>query len=98
MGPDRRRTAMSRQRHTHSARRAAADKPERGLRALAVALAKLRPSAPAQPEGEPQPASAWERRAEQRLNVIEKQLSNQNRLLLLTLVSIVADVLIGMSK
>jgi hypothetical protein len=46
----------------------------------------------------PLPASAWERQAEQRLGVIEKTLNNQNRLLLLTLVSVVADVVIGMAK
>lgn len=41
--------------------------------------------------GEPEPASEWERRADERLRAIERQLSNQNRLLLLTVVSIFAE-------
>jgi hypothetical protein len=73
---------------------------ETGLKALAVTLARLRAAAAAEapPSGEPQPGNAWERRAEQRLSVIEKTQSNQNRLLLLTLVSVVADVVIGATK
>ncbi len=89
---------MSQHRHTQKPKQVAQAKPERGLRALAAALARLASSAPEAPEGEPQPGSAWERSAERRLTTIEKQLSNQNRLLLLTLVSIVADVLIGAAK
>ncbi len=75
-------------------------KPATGLRALAAALARLRQTAPAgdAPDGSPPPASAWERAAERRLGLIEKTLNNQNRLLLLTLVSVVADVVIGATK
>jgi|GEM_PF-3838675 len=90
---------MTRHRPTRAPKPTAPAKPAGGLRALAAALARLRPSAPDDaPDAAPQPGSAWERGAERRLTVIEKQLSNQNRLLLLTLVSIVADVLIGAAK
>ena len=70
-----------------------------GLLALAAALARLRAAAaPEPPETDPQPGSAWERAAERRLGAIEKTLSNQNRLLLLTLVSVAADVVLGLKK
>jgi hypothetical protein len=42
---------------------------------------------------EPLPVSEWGRRAEERLRAVEKQVANQNRLLLLSLVAIVADML-----
>jgi hypothetical protein len=48
---------------------------------------------PAQPPGGPQPATDWERAAETRLLHIEQQLASQNRLLLFTLVSIVAELI-----
>lgn len=84
---------------THTHKPAPARKPASGWRALAAAVARLRSAAadPA-PEDAPQPGSAWERAAERRLSVIEKALSNQNRLLLLTLVSVVADIAIGATK
>ena len=39
----------------------------------------------------PKPATPWEHATDQRLAGIEKQLGNQNRLLLITVVTIVAD-------
>lgn len=63
--------------------RAAARRLGRVLRARALAGAH---------PGDPEPSSEWERRAEDRLRAIEKQLNNQNRLLMLTLVSIFAEV------
>ncbi len=92
---------MSKPEPTHSYKTAPARKAAPSWRALAAALARLRPAAtegePA-PDGGPQPGSAWERAAERRLSVIEKTLNNQNRLLLVTLVSVVADIVIGASK
>lgn len=41
----------------------------------------------------PQPTTEWERAAEARLSHIERQLASQNRLLLFTLVSILAELL-----
>ena len=46
----------------------------------------------------PRPESEWEHATEFRLGRIEQQLNNQNRLLLFTLISIVADVLIGFTR
>jgi hypothetical protein len=46
----------------------------------------------------PPPQSAWERAAETRLSHIEQQLNNQNRLLLITFVSILADVVLGLAR
>ena len=75
-------------------------KTARGFQALGAALARWRTTAaaPEPPETDPQPGSAWERAAERRLGSIEKALSNQNRLLLLTLVSVAADVVMGLQK
>ncbi|MCC7361221.1 MAG: hypothetical protein IT317_17175 [Anaerolineales bacterium] len=70
-----------------------------GLQALAAALARLRAAAAHEPpEADPPPGTAWERAAERRLGAIEKALSSQNRLLLLTLVSVAADVVLGLSQ
>ena len=41
----------------------------------------------------PPPISEWGARAEERLQDLERKLSNQNRLLLLSLVAIVADAI-----
>lgn len=68
---------------------------DRRLRAAARRLGRVlraRATAGGARPGDPEPASEWERRAEDRLRAIEKQLNNQNRLLLLTLVSIMAEV------
>jgi hypothetical protein len=46
----------------------------------------------------PQPETEWERAAEARLRAIERQLTNQNRLLLFTCISIVADLVYGFTK
>ena len=46
----------------------------------------------------PPPQSPWERAAETRLSRIEQQLNNQNRLLLITFVSILADVVLGLTR
>jgi hypothetical protein len=62
-----------------------------------LAATAPRAAAPAGQPGEPQPSSEWEVAAEARLTTIERQMANQNRLLLLTLVSIFADVLLGLS-
>ena len=44
-----------------------------------------------------EPRSAWERAAEARLGRIEQKLTNQNRLLLLTVISIAADMIVKVS-
>jgi hypothetical protein len=71
----------------------------KGAQALRAALARLvRLYAPT-PNGHwPPPETAWERAAETRLHKIEQQLSNQNRLLLVTFVSILADVVLGLTR
>jgi hypothetical protein len=78
---------------------------------LGAALRKLlatyhRQTAAAQPwPDRPLPGSEWEALAEARLTALEaqlagmeKQMAGQNRLLLLTLVSIVADVLLTATR
>lgn len=70
-----------------------------GAQALREALRRLARTQPAPANGHwPPPESAWERAAEARLSKIEQQLSNQNRLLLITFVSILADVLLGLAR
>ncbi len=72
----------------------------KGAQALREALRRLAnlPPAAASQLLWPTPESAWERAAEARLSKIEQQLSNQNRLLLITLVSILADVVLGLTR
>jgi hypothetical protein len=40
-----------------------------------------------------QPLTEWDQRTDERLQALEQQLANQNRLLLLTFVSIAADLI-----
>lgn len=69
------------------------------LRAALKRLLRLSAAAPPQPNGHtPPPQTAWERATEARLGKIEQQLNNQNRLLLITFVSILADVLLGLAR
>ncbi len=75
-----------------------------GPAALRAALRRLSSAARAgswnaPPNGAwPVPESAWERATEIRLGKIEQQISNQNRLLLVTFVSILADVVLGLAR
>jgi hypothetical protein len=79
--------------------RAGKDSP--GARRLRAALARLyasgRPPLPGLPL-RPVPESEWEHAAEARLGRIEQQLANQNRLLLFTIISIVADLIFGFAR
>lgn len=45
-----------------------------------------------------EPATDWERATDERLAAIERTITNQNRLLLLTFVSIVGDALYSVAK
>jgi hypothetical protein len=74
-----------------SPRPSATDRLNAAARRLGRALRARAAGAGPRP-GEPEPATEWERRADDRLRAIERQLSNQNRLLILTLVSIFAEV------
>ena len=71
-----------------------------GAQALREALRRLAQKEPVLPSQLiwPTPESAWERAAEARLSKIEQQLSNQNRLLFITFVSILADVALGFTR
>jgi hypothetical protein len=73
-----------------------------GVEALRAALRRLRAAgarlAPPVNGHWPPPQSAWERATEARLSQIEAKLNNQNRLLLITLVSILADVVLGLAR
>ena len=74
---------MSQERNTAEQLSAAARRLARALRARGAGGPR---------RGEPEPTTEWEKRADDRLRAIEKQLNNQNRLLMLTLVSIFAEV------
>ncbi len=75
-----------------------------GGQALRAAVRRLAQAArdsswDAPPNGHwPPPESAWERATETRLGKIEQQISNQNRLLLVTFMSILADVVLGLTR
>jgi hypothetical protein len=82
-----------------------ARRPDRGgAQALRAALRRMAQSRLAKsyfapPNGHwPPPETAWERATEARLGKIEQQLFNQNRLLLVTFVSILADVALGLTR
>lgn len=68
------------------------------LRAALRRVARERPRAVPPESDRPAPESDWERMAEKRLHKIERQLANQNRLLLVTFVSILADVMLGLAR
>ncbi len=71
----------------------------RSARALAEAgQSARRHLAPRPPIDPPEPASDWERHTDERLSAIERTVTNQNRLLLLTLVSIVGDTVYSMVR
>jgi hypothetical protein len=64
------------------------------LRAATRRLARaLRAEISAPRPDDPQPATEWGQRAEERLRAVEQQLANQNRLLLFSFVAIIADVI-----
>ena len=64
------------------------------LKASAARLSRvLRAQAPAPGPDDPQPLTDWEQHTDERLRAVERQLANQNRLLLLTLVTIAADLI-----
>jgi hypothetical protein len=69
-----------------------------GGEALRAALKRLARLTPPANGNWPPPETPWERAAEARLSKIEQQLFNQNRLLLITFVSILADVLLGLAR
>lgn len=69
-------------------RRTGADHLHASLRRLANVASGREPRRPG-----PEPGTDWERAAEARLSAIERQLASQNRLLLFTLVSILAELL-----
>jgi len=61
---------------------------------LAAAVQRFQRFARADPGHDPEapePATDWERAVDDRLRAVEKALANQNRLLLLSLVAILAD-------
>ena len=75
--------------------------PSTGAEALREALRRLANQPPPATDSHliwPMPESAWERAAEARLSKIEQQLSNQNRLLLITFMSILADLALGFTR
>ena len=73
--------------------RPGATKLRRALRRLRSAL-----SAPSQPPAHAQPTSAWERGTDQRLADIEHTLHNQNRLLLISLVTVALDLVLKIAS
>ena len=74
--------------------RAGAERLRQSLRRVGRAL-RARPQEP-DPAGA-QPHTSWEQQAEQRLRAIEQQLASQNRLLLITIVTIVGETIYKVS-
>jgi hypothetical protein len=46
----------------------------------------------------PQPHTGWEQQTESRLRAIEQQLANQNRLLLIAIVTVAGDIIFGLAR
>ena len=76
-------------------RRTGVERLRQSLRRVSGALRSRRPPAP--DPAEARPNTAWEQQAEQRLRAIEQQLASQNRLLLITIVTIVGETIYRVS-
>jgi len=57
-----------------------------------------RPPASPHPGRRPQPHTDWEQQTENRLRAIEQQLANQNRLLLVAIVTLAGDIALGLTR
>jgi hypothetical protein len=72
-------------------------KPRDGAERLRQSLRRIGRALRARPrELDPagaRPSTGWEQQAEQRLRAIEQQLASQNRLLLITIITIVGETL-----
>ena len=80
-----------------------AGKPRDGAERLRQSLrrvSRVLRTRPPQPEPDPggaRPHTSWEQQAEQRLRAIEQQLASQNRLLLITIITIVGETIYRVS-
>ena len=78
-----------------------ASKPREGAERLRQSLRRVGRALRARPrELDPagaRPNTGWEQQAEQRLRAIEQQLASQNRLLLITIITIVGETIYKVS-
>jgi hypothetical protein len=76
-------------------------RPRKGAERLRQSLRRVGRALRARPpEIDPagaQPHTSWEQQAEQRLRAIEQQLASQNRLLLITIITIVGETIYKVS-
>jgi hypothetical protein len=73
-----------------------AGKPRDGAERLRQSLRRVGRALRARPP-QPEPDTSWEQQAEQRLRAIEQQLASQNRLLLITIITIVGETIYKVS-
>ena len=73
-----------------------AERLRQSLRRVGRAL-RARPPQPQPDPAGAQPHTNWEQQAEQRLRAIEQQLASQNRLLLITIITIVGETIYKVS-
>jgi hypothetical protein len=69
------------------------DRLAANVRRLAAEVRRAQPAPPGQ-----QPQTAWEQQTESRLRAIEQQLANQNRLLLVAIVTVTGDIVLGLTR
>ena len=84
-----------------SRRRTRYDRLAQSVRRLSAEVRRAqanRPTSrrPASPR--PQPHTDWEQQTESRLRAIEQQLANQNRLLLVAILTLAGDIALGLTR
>jgi hypothetical protein len=76
-------------------------KPGARYHRLAAAVRRLTAEVRAPHPRDPrhtQPHTDWEQQTESRLRAIEQQLANQNRLLVIAIVTLAGDILLGLTR
>jgi len=78
-------------------RRTRYDRLAQAVRRLSAEVQRAQGGRPPAP-GRAQPHTGWEQQTENRLRAIEQQLANQNRLLLVAIVTLAGDIVLGLAR
>jgi hypothetical protein len=82
-------------------RRTRYDRLAQSVRRLSAEVRRAqanRPAASPPTRHRPQPHTDWEQQTEGRLRAIEQQLANQNRLLLVAILTLAGDIALGLTR
>jgi len=78
-------------------RRTRYDRLAEAVQRLSAEVRQARQGRPAD-NNRPQPHTDWEQQTENRLRAIEQQLANQNRLLLVAILTLAGDIALGLTR